>query len=120
MKKRHQQCTELLPIIAEVLKLQRARAKVLADRMSRLQERLEAVEQARIEEMEAHAKALEQESRTTSPVSSPDASPRARAQVTATRVHPPPIRLRSFVLTEWLRFVGSRIRRSKATPLPVG
>ena len=61
VKSRHFQCVELLPIIAEILKIQRARAKVLEERMARLLERMEAVQAARGKEEQAHKRAIEME-----------------------------------------------------------
>ena len=75
VKSRHKQCVELLPIIAEVLKIQRSRAKILAERMARLQERMEAVEAARATEMEAHARAVERAEEARQTMKSTDAPP---------------------------------------------
>jgi hypothetical protein len=63
VKSRHQQCEELLPIIAEVLRAQRERAALLAERMRRLAERMEVVDAARAKVVEAQARAEDHASR---------------------------------------------------------
>ena len=62
---------QLLPIIAEVLQLQRDRASFFAERMKRLVERLKVIDGARAKVATAQTRAAEQASRQVAATSNP-------------------------------------------------
>ncbi len=63
VKSRHKQCEELLPTIAEVLRIQRERAALLAERMRRLAERMKVIDAARAKVVDVQTRTEEQASR---------------------------------------------------------